>query len=116
MRDLRLIVPIDRSVGWTLDFDIINGVPQFVQYERNTQDQRAALAAYTLLGSIPGKPNIGINWGGLYSQSNDTLVNIDNEIKQAIQEYTAVPDDPTGQYVPVYNNEDGAIQLSIMQG
>lgn len=116
MRDLKLIMPTDPSTSWTLDFDVIDGFPQFVQYARNTQDQRAAVAAYTVQGSIPGKADIGINWGGLYEQDNETLVQIDNEIKQAIQQYTAVTDDPLGQYVPTYKQSDGVMQLTILQG
>lgn len=115
MRDLKLIMPIEPS-DWCLDFDIINGQPGFVQHERNTQDQRAAIAAYMMRGSIPGMPNIGIGWSGLYDSDSETLISIDNEIKQAIQKYAGIPDGPNSNYVPLYETSEDGIQLHILQG
>lgn len=116
MRDLILITPTEKS-NWCLDFDIINGVPRYVPYERNTQDQRAAVATYMLKGSIPGKPELGIGWGNLYqSDYEETLTAIDNEIKQAIQEYAAVPEGPNSMYVPVYNKQEEGVGVTIYQG
>ena len=54
MRDLALITPTEKT-NWCLDFDIIDGYPRYVPTERNTQDQRAAVAAYMIRGTIPGK-------------------------------------------------------------
>lgn len=118
MRDLMLIMPDDpKKVSWCLDIDIINGMPKLVPFERNTQDQRAALSAYTFRGTIPGKPDVGINWGGLYENNDETLVGIDNEIKQAIQNNAAIPEGPNGSYVPTYKTaEDGTIGITIYQG
>lgn len=116
MRDLMLITP-PTGEQWCLDFDIVNGVPKFVPTERNTQDQRAAVAAYMFRGTIPGKPELGIDWSALYQENyQETLVTVDNEVKQAIQEYAAVPEGPNGMYVPVYGTKDGTIELSIYQG
>ena len=50
------------QTNWRLDIDIIDGFPKLVPFERNTQDQRAAISAYTFKGTIPGKPDIGIDW------------------------------------------------------
>ena len=118
MRDLMLIMPNEpHEVSWCLDIDIINGFPKLLPYERNTQDQRAAVSAYTFRGTIPGKPDIGINWEGLYENTDETLINIDNEVKQAIQENAAIPEGPNGTYVPTYKtSEDGSITLTIYQG
>lgn len=118
MRDLMVITPEPGTqADWNLDFDIIDGYPKLVPFERNTQDQRAALSAYTFRGTIPGKPEIGINWGGLYDDKEETLVGIDNEIKQAIQANAAIPEGPNGTYVPVYKTEeDGTIGIAIYQG
>ena len=115
MRDLKIITPVGPA-DWCLDFDIINGQPEFVQYERNTQDQRAALAAYTVRGTIPGMPNVGIGWGGLYDGDDETLITIDNEIKQAIQQYAGIPDGPNSNYIPLYKSTEDGIQLHILQG
>lgn len=119
MRDLMVIIPEKpQEAGWSLDFDIIDGYPKLVPFARNTQDQRAAISAYTFKGTIPGKPNIGIDWSGLYeNNNNETLVNIDNSIKQAMQENAAIPDGPNSTYVPTYSaEEDGYINVTIYQG
>lgn len=114
-----VITPTDpQNAGWRLDFDIINGFPKLVPYVRNTQDQRAAISAYTFQGTIPGKPDIGIDWSGLYENNNkETLIDIDNSVKQAIQENAAIPEGPEGTYVPTYSaSEDGQISITIYQG
>lgn len=116
MRDILLIMPSEATDEWNLDIDIVNGFPKFVPYERTTQDQRAALSAYTIKGTIPGKPNVGINWGRMYDANENTLTSIDNEIKQAIQQNAAIPNGPNSMYTPVYEQKDGSIQLTIYQG
>lgn len=115
MRDLKLIMPVEPA-PWTLDFDIIDGEPKFVENVRNTQDQRAAVAAYMMRGTIPGMPDLGIGWSGLYDSDKETLISIDNEVKQAIQKYAGIPDGPDSTYVPVYETTEDGIQLSILQG
>lgn len=116
MRDLMLITPTEGR-PWCLDFDIIDGSPKYVPNDRNTQDQRAAVAAYMFRGTIPGKPDLGIDWSGLYSsEEKETIIEVDNEIKQAIQEYAAIPEGPNGMYVPMYAYKEDGIQLAIYQG
>ena len=116
MRDLRLIMPSEPNQGWTMDFDIINGSPAFLAYDRNTQDQRAAVAAYTVRGTIPGMPEEGISWSELYENSDETLIVIDNEIKQPIQAKAAVADQIAGMYIPAYDFTEDGVQLTIFQG
>ena len=115
MRDLLLITPTEGS-EWCLDFDIIDGMPKLVPADRNTQDQRAAISAYMVRGTIPGKPDIGINWSGLYDSKDETLVTIDNEIKKAIQENAATPDGPNSTYLPIYDTKENGIEVSVLQG
>lgn len=118
MRDLMLIMPREPAqAAWRLDIDIIDGFPKLVPFERNTQDQRAAVSAYMFRGTIPGKPNVGIDWSGLYSNKDETLVNIDNEIKQFIQENAAIPEGPNSSYIPTYETDkEGHINITIYQG
>lgn len=116
MRDLSIITPAEKA-NWCLDIDIIDGSPRYVPNDRNTQDQRAAVAAYMFRGSIPGKPELGIGWSDLYQEDyNETLTVIDNEVKQAIQEYAAVPEGPNGMYVPVYTTKEEGVEIAIYQG
>lgn len=115
MRDIKIIVPEDRTkAGWNMDIDVINGYPVFLDYERNTQDQRAALAAYTVKGSIPGKPNVGVDWSLLYNQGA-TIVDIDNEIKRNIQEKASVVGTATQAYIPIYTKDDDGIHVAVYQ-
>lgn len=117
MRDLMIITPASPSnTSWRMDIDIINGMPKLLPYARNTQDQRAAISAYTFQGTIPGKPNVGVNWAGLYNGQDETLVNIDNEVKQNIQNNAAIPNGPNGMYIPTYESKDGGITVTIYQG
>lgn len=117
MRDIALITPSDEEEAWCLDFDIVDGQARMVPEERNTQDQRAAVAAYMIRGTIPGKPELGIGWSELYQENyEETLVTIDNEVKQAIQEYAAVPEGPNGMYVPVYDTKEKGVEIAIYQG
>lgn len=114
MRDVMLIVPEEKTT-WCLDIDVIDGRPKMVQYERNTQDQRAAVSAYMFRGTVPGKPDLGVNWADLYSGTDETLVTIDNEVKQSIQRNAATPDGPNSTYVPMYKSTEEGIALAIFQ-
>jgi len=113
-----LIMPADpHDKSWCLDIDIVDGFPRLVPFERNTQDQRAAVSAYTFRGTIPGKPDVGVDWSSLYEDNKSTLVNIDNEVRQAIQENAAIPEGPNSTYVPTYSTDkSGGISITIYQG
>lgn len=115
MRDFKLIVPADPdTVSWNLDIDIVSGVPSLLEYARNNQDQRAAVGAYTVKGTIPGKPDSGVEWSQLYQQ-NATILNVDNSIKQNMKALAGVPGTATQDYVPVYLKEDDGIHVVIYQ-
>lgn len=115
MRDLKIIVPKDKqNADWSMDIDVINGYPTLVPYERNTQDQRAVLSAYTVKGTIPGMPTEGVDWSLLYMQ-NASILNIDNEIKQNIQKNAAVVGTATQTYMPIYSQDDKGIHVGIYQ-
>ena len=114
MRDCKIIVPTSPSEEWTFDLDIINGCPAYVASDRNTQDQRAAISAYTVKGTIPGKPDIGIDWSKLLEQGA-TVLDIDNQIKQDISENAAIPSIATNSYVPIYRTDKNGIHVGIIQ-
>lgn len=114
MRDFKLIMPLTSDADWCLDFDFINGQPALVAESRNTQDQRAAISAYMIKGSIPGKPNLGIDWSGMYEQQA-TVLEIDNSIKQSIQQNAAIPGAPTAGYIPLYATDEKGIHVGVFQ-
>lgn len=114
MRDFKLITPDTDEKEWCLDFDFINGCPALVPEDRNTQDQRAAVSAYMIKGTVPGKPNLGIDWSGLYEQEA-TMIEIDNSIKQDIQKNAAIPGTSTSGYIPLYASDEKGIHVAVFQ-
>lgn len=104
---------------WTIDIDVIDGFPTFLKEPSMSMDQRAALASVMSKGTIPGKQSIGIEWSSLYS--NDTSkgwIDIDNQVKQNIQDYVSDPDDTgsnkTGKYYPIFAENDGVISIQVI--
>lgn len=105
--------------GWTIDIDVVNGHPTLLKEYSMTMDQRAALASVMSKGTIPGKQSIGIEWSSLYG--NDTTkgwVDIDNQIKQNIQDYVSDPDNSgsskVGKYYPIFVEQDGVISVQVI--
>ena len=111
MRDFKLITSVDNS--FSLDIDMIDGQADLVLEEQNTQDQRAAVAAYQAQGTIPGMENEGIRWQDLYT-NDETLINIDNQVKQNIQNKVGGDGTLQGTYTPLYVRGSSApISISI---
>lgn len=101
MRDVLIITPTEEGATWNLDIDIIDGFPGYVFTEENTQDQRAAIAAYTTLGSIPGALGEGVDWSALYTGQN-SLISVDNEVQQNISNLASSSDNASNSYTPLY--------------
>lgn len=116
MRDIVLIFPENtKDTSWNLDIDIVDGEPRFVYEEDNTNDQRAAVAALLSKGSVPGNPNLGIDWSLLTTEGNSFLV-VDNEIKQQIASLAGIgTDEKQVQYVPVYKQDDKGISVQVFR-
>ena len=111
MRDILVITPSEEAqADWNLDIDIVGGQPVLLPEESNTQDQRAALAAYQAAGTIPGMPEVGIDWGQLCTKDK-TLVNINDQIQRNIQD-KAISEKPTDMYLPIFQGE-GAEEMKI---
>ncbi len=115
MRDVVLIYPTDTSdTSWNLDLDIIDGYPRYVSEENNTEDQRAAVAALIAKGSVPGNPNLGIDWSQAMGDNNSFLL-IDNQIKQQIASLAAIgSEEQQVQYIPVFKkDENGGVGVQV---
>lgn len=115
MRDILIVTPSEEAhADWNLDIDIVDGQPVLLPEEANTQDQRAALAAYQATGTIPGMPDVGIDWGQLYTKDK-TLININDQIQRNIQD-KALSETPTDMYLPIFQGEDTeGIQISLVK-
>lgn len=109
----------DDSREWTIDIDVIDGEPVYLREYSMSMDQRAALAAVMSKGSIPGKQDIGTEWSSLYSNnSSNGIVDIDNQVKQNIQDLVTDPDDvgssKAGKYYPIFTEKDGVISIQVI--
>lgn len=131
MRDIRLLVfdkeaekakikanPDKELEWWTFDVGILNGDFVLVPEESNNMDQRAAISAFTVVGSIYGDREYGIDWSPYFAKDTG-LVNVDNQIKKNIQQ-NAMPDFSNGvasmygiQYIPTKN---GSMSMRIIRG
>lgn len=103
---------------WTFDFAISDGDFVLVPEEGNNMDQRAAISAFTVVGSIYGDKEYGIDWSPYFAKDTG-LVNVDNQIKKNIQN-NAMPDFSNGvasmygiQYIP---SKNGSMSLRIVRG
>lgn len=98
-----------------VDIDIIDGEPRYVVDEQNTQDQRAALAAYVTKGTVPGMLDTGVDWSMLETRDK-TLIDIDNQVKQQLTNFAVASDASAGQgYAPMYTKEKGHLAIAIVR-
>lgn len=112
MRDILVVTPADTTqTDWNLDIDIIDGQPVLLPEEDNTQDQRAALAAYQAEGTIPGMPDVGISWSQLYTKDR-TLVNINDQVQKNIQD-KASSNTLVNMYVPIFQDSKDSKNIKI---
>lgn len=111
MRDIKIYTDDN---GRNLDINIVGGEPEWLESEATGMDQRAALAAFIALGTIPGKLQSGVDWGSLYT-GGATYTDISNQIMQQVQNYVTA-DNPAVSYFPFILPEGdnlGAMMIRI---
>ena len=111
MRDV--VVVSSGTQQYDLDINIVDGVPEYLESADETIDQRAALAAYIGLNTIPGRLSDGIDWGALQS-GEASYVDITNQISQQIQNYVG-QSEATVTYTPVIIPQGDKVQLKIVR-
>lgn len=121
MRDFLLVVPEDRTTSsWFLDINIVDGYPEVMHFEGQTQDQRAAVAAVMQRGTVPGMLEEGVDWTAtLANDPKSTMITLDNQIKQNVNNLSARSDSSSGvtKYLPLYiQNKNGSIDVTLMRG
>lgn len=84
MRDIKLFVDEDSHI---VDIDIIDGEPTWLDFDKQTGDQRAAVACFVSKGTLPGNLDFGISWGQMYT-TDSTLIDFSNELQQSVQHAT----------------------------
>lgn len=111
MRDCALITDVDNK--WYIDIDIVNGQPVYL-IDDQTNDQRAAVASVQAKGTIPGMLETGVDWAQMYvKEYQDGLVNIDNQIKQNIQDTAYADGGVMKQYTPLFAQTEEGIKFGI---
>ena len=98
------------------DINIVNGYPEYVDHDNQTQDQRAAIGAVFEKGTLPGHLEFGVDWGKLYDKEN-ALVDIDNDVKQTVSTVAGGTGEAAQTYLPLYEPQpDGSIKVNVIKG
>lgn len=110
MQDLHL--QTDPKRKWSLDIKVVKGVVEQLPPSIDNRDQREPLMMYFMKGTVPHHRDVGISWGD-YEVGNANIIDIDNEVKKAIDAFvategTALRGIPQYQYL-----EDGRVGLSM---
>lgn len=100
MKDVMLIT-YDNIV----DIEIENGFPVLLPANIENNDQRACVATYMAVGSVPGALEIGVDWSE-FLEKKENLINIDNSVKIAIEANGGTDGVPVSSYFPVYNYDN----------
>lgn len=115
MRDYKIVAVESQGI----DIDIIDGEPEYLDYESQTGDQRAALAAYAVKGTLPGALDYGVSWGEVYS-GQSSVSQLSNEVQLQIQNEAGASSENTSvtanQYQGLVATKDGDIGVIIMRG
>ena len=103
MRDIKVY----SSDKYDLDINIVDGMPEFLSADSQTNDQRAGLAAFITIGTIPGRLTDGVDWGSLYSQDS-SYVDISNQISKQVQNYVTGNTPSEVSYLPLIFPDDNS--------
>lgn len=110
MRDFKV------SYNDGFDIDIVEGYPVYVDYENQTQDQRAAIGATIVKGTIPGNLDYGVDWAKLWDKE-ESVIDISNDVNQVVQDVAGGEGSAGSQYIPMfYPQESGEVQIQVIKG
>ena len=110
MQDMHL--QTDPQNKWCLDIKITRGTVELLPADVPNRDQREPLIMFLMKGTIPYHGGVGISWGE-YEIGNMSLIDIDNEIKKAMDAYVAT-EGTALRGIPYYvKTEGGKVGLSM---
>lgn len=112
--DALIIVPVGEA-DWHLDVDVVEGELLLVPGDESNENiQNAAIAALFSVGTIPGREELGTDWGG-YLAGQKSLVECDNEVKSNMEEFTNVSS-LANSPIPLYEKDPaGGIRIQFLQ-
>lgn len=112
MRDFKVTFIADSG----FDINIRNGYADYVDRENQTEDQRAAIGAIIIKGTIPAEPNFGVDWSRLYDKE-ESYVDIYNDICQVINTVAGGTGESGQGYIPLFEpDESGKINVKVLKG
>ena len=85
-----------------LDIEIEDGYPVYLPKDKDNNDQRSCVSAYMTRGTVPGAPDVGVDWSQLL-MGKEHLINIDNDVKRAIEDNGGTYGVEALTYYPVYD-------------
>jgi len=95
-----------------LDLEIEDGFPVLLPDNIDNNDQRACVSAYMAKGTVPGAPDIGVDWSQLL-MGKENLINIDNDVKRAIDDNGGTYGVEALTYYPLYNFDEKTQAMSL---
>ncbi len=112
MRDLKLFY--EEEIGF--DIEIEDGYPVDVDKENQTADQRAAVGAIFVKGTLPGQPEFGVSWGELYTKEA-SLMAVSNEVQETVQSVSGGDGQASNVYMPLFvPTTDGKVSVTVVKG
>jgi hypothetical protein len=101
---------------WRLDVNITRGQLQPLNRptEKNTANQRKAVLAYQIMGSIPGDWDRGIDWAKIISTAGTMpLADAMMQVQSALQEDTG-PSAQQSFTVPIIRPGDDSVNIQLL--
>ena len=94
---------------WDFCIDETTGTFEILPTEQAEEFQRAVVAAFTQLNSIPQLPDVGVQWAELVTETVGAN-EISTQVIQAIQNNAE-----TFAYLPVYSKENNKLVVTIKE-
>jgi hypothetical protein len=112
--DALLITP-KQEASWRLDIDVVDGELVIVPgEEENVNRQSAAIAALFSINTIPGREELGTDWGK-YLAGQSSLVECDNTVKNNMEEFADISS-LTKAPIPIYTRDkSGGVSIQFME-
>lgn len=112
MRDLKLYYTEQEG----FDINIVHGYPEYVDYENQSQDQRAAIGSVFEKGTLPGNLDVGVDWSALY-QKESSLLDLYNDVQENINRVAGGDGSPGNMYIGyLVPNADGSVAATVVKG
>lgn len=99
-----------------LDLEIEDGEPLLLEDHIPNNDQRACVSAYMVQGTVPGAPDIGVDWS-LVLDGKESFIQLDNSVRMNIEQNGGTYGTAVDSYVPIYlgRKDDGSLDVNVIK-